>query len=69
MVKLRSGMDLSFNGKSGEQPLLTNSLKRSGEEFRPQHGMIWKDGDVKYFLNLTNVGIGTEFVQRADRRE
>ena len=29
--------------------------QRSGEEFRPIHGMIWKHGGAKYFLNLTDM--------------
>ena len=30
--------------------------QRSGEEFRPLHGMIWKDDEKeKYFLNLTDL--------------
>jgi len=34
--------------------------QRTGQDFRPLHGMIWKDGQEKYFLSLTDM---TEFVK------
>jgi hypothetical protein len=47
--------------------LAFTSEQRSGHDFRPLHGMIWKDEKEKYFLNLTDLsefgesGCSTEF--------
>jgi hypothetical protein len=34
--------------------------QRTGQDFCPVHGMIWKDGQEKYILSLTDM---TEFVK------